>query len=88
MGRESPPLRERAAPWQPKLWLGLIGLAAVVAYLVAFVVLNDDEVRLDFVFFSAETGLIWLLLLGFAAGVLAGVLLSQLYRRRGRHSGG
>jgi uncharacterized integral membrane protein len=84
MGREQPSIRDRAAPWQPRLWAILVGLAALVAYLVAFVAKNDGEVELDFVFFTARAGLIWLLLLGFAAGILAGVLLSQLYRR---HSG-
>lgn len=87
MGRDSPPLRDRAAQWQPRLWFVVGGLAAVFLYLVAFVAKNDDEVEIDFVFFSAHAGLIWLLLIGVGAGLAAGLVLSQLYRRR-RGDGG
>ena len=50
--------------------------------MIAFVVKNDDRVKIDFVLFSAQTGLIWLLILLLAIGFLGGVLASQLYRRR------
>jgi uncharacterized integral membrane protein len=66
----------RVAPW---VVLGLIAL-----YVVAFVLKNDDKVDLDFVFFTAHVGLIWLLLLGFALGLAVGVLVVPLYRRRRR----
>ncbi len=56
--------------------------------MVAFVVQNSGKVSLDFIFFSARVGLIWLLLLGFALGVAGGALGSQLYRRRRGHSSG
>ncbi len=84
-GRLFRPSREVDEAWQPRLYALLVGLALVVAYVVAFVALNDDEVRLRFVFFTAHVGLIWLILLSVSLGLIAGVLLSQLYRRRGRN---
>ena len=71
--------------WQLKLWLVLAGLLVVGAYLVAFVVKNDDEIKVDFVLGSTRTSLIWAILLSLALGLVAGLLLSQLYRRRGRN---
>ena len=68
--------------WQPRLWLVLVGLLAILAYVVAFVVKNDEDIEIDFVFFSATISLIWEILLMLGIGVLGGVLLSQLHRRR------
>ncbi len=70
--------------FQPRLWLiaGLLLLAA--GYVVAFIVANSDTVRISFVFFSTRTSLIWLILLSLVIGLVAGILLSQLERRR-RH---
>jgi uncharacterized integral membrane protein len=74
--------------WQPRLWLVVVGLLAIVAYLIAFVVKNDDPIEIDFVFFTATVSLIWVILLMLGIGVLGGVLLSQLYRRRRRNEPG
>lgn len=68
--------------WQPRLWITLAVLCLIVAYLIAFVVGNDEQARVDFVFGSATTSLIWVILLSLLAGLLGGVLLSQLHRRR------
>jgi uncharacterized integral membrane protein len=68
--------------WQPRLWITLGVLILIGAYLIAFVVGNDEEARVDFVFGEARTSLIWVILLSLLAGLVGGVLLSQLYRRR------
>jgi uncharacterized integral membrane protein len=68
--------------YQPRLWLILIGLLAMFLYLLAFISMNDDQIEIDFVFFSATVSLIWAMVLMVAFGVLGGVLLSQVYRRR------
>jgi uncharacterized integral membrane protein len=68
--------------WQPRLYAILIGLVLIVAWLIAFIVKNNDRVTIDFVLFSAHASLIWLIILLLAIGFLGGVLLSQLYRRR------
>lgn len=85
---DSQKLDEQRQQWQPGLWLRIVGLLLVVAYLVAFVVKNSKSVRIDFVFGTASVGLIWLLLLGVGIGLLAGILLAQLHRRRSRKQRG
>ncbi len=84
-GGASPETTEQT---ESRPWATIIALALIAIYLVAFVVQNSHKVRLDFVFFSARVGLIWLLLLGFALGLACGVLLPRLYRRRRRHGAG
>ena len=70
--------------WQPRLWITLGLLILIGAYLIAFVVGNDQEASVDFVFAQANTSLIWVILLSLLAGLVGGVLLSQLHRRRQR----
>jgi uncharacterized integral membrane protein len=72
--------------WQPRLYAILISLVLIVAWLIAFIVKNNDKISIDFVLFSAHTRLIWLIILLLAIGFLGGVLASQLYRRRRRLS--
>ena len=74
--------------WQPRLYAILIGFVLIVAWLIAFIVKNNDNVKIDFVIFSGSTSLIWLIILLLAIGFLGGVVLSQVYRRRRRLSGG
>ena len=68
--------------WQPKLWVSLGLLILLTAYLIAFVIANSDEASVNFIFVSATTSLIWVILLSLLAGLVGGVLLSQIYRRR------
>jgi uncharacterized integral membrane protein len=70
--------------WQPRLYLRIVILGVLVAYGIAFVLENNREVSVHFVFATARGSLIWLILLSVALGLLLGVLLSQLYRRRRR----
>lgn len=73
---------EARETFQPRLWAIVVALIAIVAYIVAFVAENNARVVLRFVFFTAQTSVIWLILLSVAIGVAGGLLLSQLYRRR------
>ena len=59
-------------------------LLLVVAYSIAFVVQNTDQIKIDFVFSTARVRLIWEILLLLAIGLVGGILLSQLYRHRRR----
>lgn len=68
--------------WQPRLWIALALLILIGGYLIAFAVGNDQEARVDFVFGEASTSLIWVILLSLFAGLVGGVLLSQLFARR------
>ena len=68
--------------WQPRLYAILIALVLIGAWLIAFIVKNDDNVQLDFVLLDAHLSLIWLIILLLAIGFLGGILTSQVYRRR------
>jgi uncharacterized integral membrane protein len=70
--------------WQPRLYLRIIILGLLIAYGIAFVLENNKHVHVHFVLGTARVSLIWLILLSVALGLLLGVLISQLYRRRGR----
>jgi uncharacterized integral membrane protein len=71
-----------ADEWQGRLWAVLVGLFLLAIYVIAFVVRNDDQTDIDFVLFTATVSLIWVIVFVFALGMLGGVLLSQIYRRR------
>ena len=68
--------------WQPRLWIRVALLILIGGYLIAFIVGNDEEASVNFVLGEARTSLIWVILLSLLAGLLGGVLLSQLHRRR------
>jgi uncharacterized integral membrane protein len=70
--------------WQPKLYLRLIVLGLLVAYVIAFVLENRKSVHVHFVFATAGVSLIWVILLSLALGLLVGILAAQLDRRRRR----
>lgn len=72
--------------WQPKLWLRLVLLGLLIAYVVAFVLENRKSVNLHFVFATAAVSLVWLILLSLALGLIGGILLAQLERRRRRRA--
>ena len=71
-----------AEDWQPRLWAIVIGLGLIVLWVLAFVVKNSDKVNIDFVLFSTNASLIWLVIILLGAGFLGGLLVSQLYRKR------
>ncbi len=79
---------ETRETFQPRLWLIVGALALIIAYLVAFVAENNKSVKVHFVFYTGQTSVIWLVLLSLAIGLVAGLLLSQLERRRRRHQRG
>jgi len=87
-------LRDRVAnpgtreTFQPKLWATVAALVLIAAYIVAFVAKNDAKVQVHFVLFTTHTSVIWLILLSLAIGIVGGLLLSQLYRRRRRDDSG
>jgi uncharacterized integral membrane protein len=76
---------EQVREWQPRFWAKLLGLLALGIYVIAFILENRKQVHLHFVFLTAKVSQIWLILLSVAIGLVAGALLSQLYRRRRRN---
>jgi uncharacterized integral membrane protein len=85
---EERPLEEQregfGRQWQPRLYLAIVLLALLIAYCIAFILENDKDISVHFVLVTARTSLIWVILLSVALGLLLGVLVSQLYRRRRR----
>jgi uncharacterized integral membrane protein len=71
--------------WQPKLYGRLLVLVLLVAYVIAFVIENKKSVNLHFVFATASVSLVWLILLSLVIGLVGGILLAQLERRRRRN---
>ena len=77
-------LEEKRQTYQPGLWSRLIAIAAIGLYALLFVVLNTRHVKVSFVFTQTRVSLIWVILLSLGVGIVLGVLLSQLHRRRQR----
>jgi uncharacterized integral membrane protein len=78
--------KELGENWQPRLYARLIALGLLVAYAIAFILQNRTTVSVCFVFVTARVSLIWVILLAGAIGLLGGILLAQLERRRRRRS--
>jgi uncharacterized integral membrane protein len=72
--------------WQPRLYLRLIVLGLLIAYAIAFVLENRTQVNVHFVLATTQVSLVWLILLALGVGLLGGILLAQLERRRRRRS--
>ncbi len=70
--------------WQPRLYGRWIALALVVAYAIAFILENGRHVSVHFVFATTRVSLVWVILLSVALGLVLGIALSQLDRRRRR----
>jgi uncharacterized integral membrane protein len=77
---------EVADRWQPRLYVWLIVLGLLVAYAIAFVLENRRQVNVHFVLATARVSLVWLILLALGVGLLGGILVAQLERRRRRRS--
>ena len=78
--------REVGDRWQPRLYARLVALVLLGAYAIAFVLENGKQVNVHFVLATARVSLVWLILLALAVGLIGGILLAQLERRRRRRS--
>jgi uncharacterized integral membrane protein len=72
--------------WQPRLYLRLVVLGLLVAWAIAFILENRTQVHVHFVLATARVSLVWVILLALGVGLLGGILLAQLERRRRRRS--
>jgi len=77
---------EVADRWQPRLYARLIVLGLLIAYAITFILENRKQVSVHFVLVTARVSLVWLILLALGVGLLGGILLAQLERRRRRRS--
>jgi uncharacterized integral membrane protein len=62
----------------------LIVAAIVAIYAIAFISLNTHSTKVNFVFWSTNVSVIWVILLSLVIGAALGVLVLQLRRRRQR----
>jgi uncharacterized integral membrane protein len=76
--------QELRETFQPRVWIRLVTLSLLVAYLVAFIIENAKRVHVHFVVTTTSVSLIWVILLSLAIGLLSGIVGSQLYRHRRR----
>jgi uncharacterized integral membrane protein len=68
----------KIARWKLVVW------AAIALYALAFLLLNDKKQSVDFVFFTVNTRLIWLILLSMALGAALAVIGPRWWRSRQR----
>lgn len=79
-GRPAAAKERRSTPWT----LIVFGVLGVYAVLIAL--LNSDKVNVDFVFFSAEIRLLFLILLCLGIGFGAGWVFEKMRARRKRQA--
>ena len=78
---------ETRETFQFRLWAIVVALVLIAAYIIAFIAENTKTVGVHFVFLTAHTSVIWVIVLSLLIGILGGLLLSQLYRRsRGKQA--
>lgn len=73
---------EDLTPRQRRQLRRLAALVSLALVVFLFIMQNRDEVSVSFVLFTAETRLIWVMVLCLAAGGIAGYLLAGILRRR------
>lgn len=75
--------RRRAPTWTTKTWVRIVVGIVILVYVILFIVLNSQSVKIDFVFFNVRSRL-WV---GFLVSlVLGGVLGIALAAYRGRNA--
>ena len=74
----SPSSGTKIPRWKLVVW------AAIALYALLFLVLNDKKQSVDFVFFTINTRLIWLILLSMALGAALALIGPRWWRSRKR----
>jgi uncharacterized integral membrane protein len=67
------------------LYASLVVAIAVIVFLILLIARNTRQVKLDYVFDTTTTRLIWLIVISAIAGWILGIVTSFLIRRRTRH---
>ena len=66
------------------LYAALLVAIAVLVFIILLIARNTRQVKLDYVFDSTKTRLIWLTVISAIAGWILGIVTSFLIRRRTR----
>jgi uncharacterized integral membrane protein len=76
---DPPGRKPEGIPWRLVAWI------ALALYAVIFLLVNDEKQELNFVFFTVNTRLVWLILLSMALGAGLAVVGPRWWRgRRGK----
>ena len=68
------------------LYVALVIAIAAVVYLILLIVGNSKPVKVDYVFGSSQTRLIWLIIVSALVGWVWGIATAYLIRRRTRRA--
>jgi uncharacterized integral membrane protein len=66
------------------LYLSLAVALAAIVFLILLIARNTRQVRVDYVFGSTQTRLVWLVIISAITGWILGIVTSFLIRRRTR----
>ncbi len=66
------------------LYLSLAIALATIVFLILLIARNTRHVKLDYVFGSTKTGLVWLVIISAITGWVLGIVTAFLIRRRTR----
>ena len=66
------------------LYLSLAIALATIIFLILLIARNTRHVKLDYVFGSTKTGLVWLVIISAITGWVLGIVTAFLIRRRTR----
>ena len=80
MNETTPPPQKKKSERKP--YILLIVVAVVLVYLVAFSLLNTQQVRVSFVVAETDTSLILVMLVSAGLGLVLGILGTALLRHR------
>jgi uncharacterized integral membrane protein len=75
---DPPDKKSEGIPWR------LVGWVALAVYAVIFVLVNDEKQEVNFVFFTVNTRLLWLILLSMALGAALAIVVPKWWRSRRR----
>jgi len=78
---QPPPPEKRGTPWT------LVGLGILGVYALLLVILNDEKVAVNFLFFTASIRKLVLILLCLGLGFVGGLLFDRWRAKRTRSSG-
>ena len=81
---ESRGARFRRYGHRTRLYLSILLALAALVFLILLIARNADAVTFDYVFGTAHTRLVWLIVISAITGWVLGIVTSYLIRRRTR----
>jgi uncharacterized integral membrane protein len=76
------PPKQGLEPRQVRQLLLVAVLVLVAVIILAFIIQNRRRTTVSFVFFDTNASLIWVIVLSVIAGIVAGLVIPQIVRKR------